>query len=707
MAAEWGKRISLWVEQAAINARFSTLVAAIKADGAAAITWFRAKSIQRLVAREELHWGRRICLTGEEAPTPGAADSFAECRRLHSEITKTETELTNAGSLGVRLKNAPFRQKISNGTKGLYFLCRGKLQCARLRWLARPEERALGNCVLADSSCPPDFTPGKEARDALLAQKAALNSRFDELQSTRRQWNAQLGFDSRLAAGGFLAFLAVSALLIVPIAHRGAKAALAAVPSNASPAVASEISSANAGDKKAMLDLGKRYQSGQGVAQDEHQALDWYQKASDAGNADATEKLAELYARGLGVKQNASQAWTLFRKAADGNSIPAMRVVGYVYEQMGDNIQAEPYLKKAADAGDPMAMCYLGNLYTRDIGSFHNGPLGVQWLTKAGQAGDGLAMNLLGCLYLNGQDVTQDSQQALDWFHKGADAGNKYAMYNIGYAYYSGTGVSKDFGLAMTWYTKAANAGMGEAMNSVGQMYLDGDGVTRDYQQAFNWYGKAADHGCAKAMANIAYMYDQGDYVTQDYQQEMTWYRKAADRGCAVAMTSIGGMYDQGRGVAQDPAQAVQWYQKAANAGDPNGMYNLASCYGHGQGIAQDMDQSKKWLQKSAALGCEQAKEMLAQMGESSGNDVSSDLATAFLQGMLNSQGESSSSNSDNSSDDASRRIAAEQRYDDQQRKNDAENAARDADADAALERLQQNQYFDPNTGGSSYGVDQ
>ena len=59
------------------------------------------------------------------------------------------------------------------------------------------------------------------------------------------------------------------------------------------------------------------YRNGEGVPQDDGEAVTWYRKAAEQGNADAQTNLGFMYATGRGVPQDYSEAVALYRKAAE------------------------------------------------------------------------------------------------------------------------------------------------------------------------------------------------------------------------------------------------------------------------------------------------------------------------------------------------------------------------------------------------------
>ncbi|MFU2077518.1 tetratricopeptide repeat protein [Avibacterium endocarditidis] len=68
---------------------------------------------------------------------------------------------------------------------------------------------------------------------------------------------------------------------------------------------------AERGHAKAQYNLGVMYKNGQGVKQDDFQAVKWYQKAAEQGNAQAQAMLGAMYTLGQGVKQdrNLAKMW--------------------------------------------------------------------------------------------------------------------------------------------------------------------------------------------------------------------------------------------------------------------------------------------------------------------------------------------------------------------------------------------------------------
>jgi len=86
------------------------------------------------------------------------------------------------------------------------------------------------------------------------------------------------------------------------------------------------------GDSHAQFSLGKMYDFGKGVQQDDTEAVKWYLQAAEQGNAKAQFNLAVMYARGKGVLQSGEAAADWYYKAGlsylkEGKKDDALRCV--------------------------------------------------------------------------------------------------------------------------------------------------------------------------------------------------------------------------------------------------------------------------------------------------------------------------------------------------------------------------------------------
>ena len=74
---------------------------------------------------------------------------------------------------------------------------------------------------------------------------------------------------------------------------------------------------AEQGDSYAQYNLGLMYDYGEGVIEDDTQAVYWFRKAAEQGHAKAQYNLGVMYESGRGIAKDDTQAVYWFRKAAE------------------------------------------------------------------------------------------------------------------------------------------------------------------------------------------------------------------------------------------------------------------------------------------------------------------------------------------------------------------------------------------------------
>lgn len=104
---------------------------------------------------------------------------------------------------------------------------------------------------------------------------------------------------------------------------------------------------AEAGNGRAYTDLGKRYETGNGVEQDYAKALEYYLLSAEAEKPDfkGMRLAGLLYMNGTGVEQDYEKAAACFLKAAEDGDVSAAYFLGTLYEQ-GNGVEADPVQAK-------------------------------------------------------------------------------------------------------------------------------------------------------------------------------------------------------------------------------------------------------------------------------------------------------------------------------------------------------------------------
>jgi TPR repeat protein len=154
---------------------------------------------------------------------------------------------------------------------------------------------------------------------------------------------------------------------------------------------------------------------------DANQAGQWHRKAARAGQIIAGPR-REVQDRG-----NIDQAEQQYRQAAEQGDGGSMSNLGILLERQGDTVQAEQWLRRAADTDDYAAagaMFNLGGLFQRQ----GKPDEAERWYRKAAAAGHTAAMTSLGILLASQGHLDQAGQ----WYRKAAAAGYTDAMHKLG-----------------------------------------------------------------------------------------------------------------------------------------------------------------------------------------------------------------------------------------------------------------------------------
>ena len=224
------------------------------------------------------------------------------------------------------------------------------------------------------------------------------------------------------------------------------------------------------GDPQAQLELGRRYERGEGVSQDYVKAAAWYQQSADAGNPEAQVALGGLYEHGRGVPAEARTALKWYLKAA-GQAFPGARL-----------------RHESLDAKERRASAQFS-------------------MGRRFEEADGVDQNLADAEY---------------WYRLAADQGYSSAQFRLGTMCSVGLGLDRDIEEAIRWLTLAAQAGDTRAEYAVGNLYDTEDSI-RDAASAFAWYKRAAVKGHKDAQRRLAQLLARGLGVKQDAQEAAKW----------------------------------------------------------------------------------------------------------------------------------------------------------------------------------------
>ena len=292
--------------------------------------------------------------------------------------------------------------------------------------------------------------------------------------------------------------------------------------------------------------LGRKYQGGIDVEQNETLAVHYYRIVAEYGYDKAQRKLGVCYRSGIGVTQNYNMALYWFEKAAKQGNISAMYNKGIILETFKSPQANSVYTETVRKANN--------------IISNHN---------------DIEALGVLGICYLTGKGVRKDKERAFDYLKKSAEGGDENAQAYVGYCYYSGKGVTKNIEEAIKWFELSANQGNGLGQSSLGQCYLRAQGVSEDKVKGLSLLIKSARQGVLDSQILLGNYYFRGDGIKQDYNMAFSLYEKSAERGSPGGMFNLALCYEYGYGTIANKGLAKYWYEKAAEKGNHNAIKAL------------------------------------------------------------------------------------------------------------------------------------
>lgn len=126
---------------------------------------------------------------------------------------------------------------------------------------------------------------------------------------------------------------------------------------------------------------------------------------------------------------------------------------------------------RAAERGDGVAACQLGDLYRVGASGFRHSPArAFRWYARSALAGDANGQNNLGACYEHGIGCKQGYRNAVSWYRKAAAQQLAYASSNLGYCYLYGHGVRADKTMAHAWFERALEQGDERAAEMVRQL---------------------------------------------------------------------------------------------------------------------------------------------------------------------------------------------------------------------------------------------
>ncbi len=234
------------------------------------------------------------------------------------------------------------------------------------------------------------------------------------------------------------------------------------------------------GSVQSVLDLANHHQQGIGTPKDFQQALHWYRELGE--DEEALNAIGLMYLFDDGEEQDAQKALEYFHQSASLGQPQGMYNIAQMYLNAKgvelDEAEGLRWLKKVAELeisvfdnafkNDPSdaelvthAKYMMGELVAAGRGTVADEVEANNWYRKAAEAGNTNAMVSLHNFY-----VASDPEEAAVWLLKAAEAGEVEAMVNMALRFHVGDGVEISHTAASDWMKKAQETLSGQGLYS-------------------------------------------------------------------------------------------------------------------------------------------------------------------------------------------------------------------------------------------------
>ena len=256
---------------------------------------------------------------------------------------------------------------------------------------------------------------------------------------------------------------------------------------------------ADAGSSEANHRLGLVFAEGlAGTPRNDQRGAEYFEMAANAGHRRAQINLGILYLRGQGVTRDLVQARAWLEKAAATDDPSALYTLGRAMEERNetiaaDSIRAADLYRRAAEKGHALAALRYGLAMVDGIGVKRDTNGAQTWLLQANDGGVPEAALALGDLSARtpaSRDKDANArivERAVSWYEVAARAGVPSAQFKLANAYFAGAGIARDPAQALAWYGRAAQQGLPEAENAFGVMLMGGVAGAPDPVEGYKW----------------------------------------------------------------------------------------------------------------------------------------------------------------------------------------------------------------------------
>lgn len=330
-------------------------------------------------------------------------------------------------------------------------------------------------------------------------------------------------------------------------------------------------------------------------------AFDWYQKAANHGLDVAQWRLGELYARGLGVEKNIDKALYWRKKAAEQGSVifQLVMAMSYNYGEIS-NLETFQSYGTSENALDSWGIEISEN---SDEADYWLRKLNNHCFTYKEKYTINSNSMYSDAMYILAKDLEKKGEygKAIYWYQRtgekeGDEFYRKYAFANLGRIFLEGLAGEKDYSIAKRYLEQGMEVESCEAACFLGILYRDGLGVEKDFDKAIGCFMKSIEFDDTenRAYFEMGILY----YQQEQYDKAFEYFKKTRSNGYD-SVTRIDGV---------EKYTSLNKYRTMA-------LYNLGRMLYNGVGCEEDVSEAIECLTESARRGCEEAKNVLVELG--------------------------------------------------------------------------------------------
>ncbi|MGB0587391.1 MAG: tetratricopeptide repeat protein [Limisphaerales bacterium] len=377
------------------------------------------------------------------------------------------------------------------------------------------------------------------------------------------------------------------------------------------------MTQAEQGDRRAQLIVGNLLATERPTGKrDFEESIKWHQPGADAGYAALQFLIGARYQKGNGKAQNDPEAMKWYELSAAQGNPGAINNVGWMHGngragagEANDEKASEMYLK-AAERGNSVSQNNIAMRLFSGDGVEEDKEKAFYWHKRSAENDNGRGQYFLALRYDTGQGTEPDLEKAVHWYQRAAENDHRAeydssqgdytygAQMKLSDIYREGRGAKRDLARALYWMARTTEFERSEAVN------------------AFLKHETAIGRKAAELHGPLQKYLDEGWPVSPRNSRDI---QEAAEQGDAQAQYELAALHVLGLGgVGRQPTKVLEWAGKAAAQGHAGALFYLGICHEEGRGVPSDPAKAREFFVKAATQGHAGAENHLGVLAEKS-----------------------------------------------------------------------------------------